>query len=180
MSNQITVTVEGGAVQDVLGVPEGYTVKIKDYDIDTRDEEEIAECETDDEGEQYYPRVIHPTNGQSHPGEITKVQPTARRWRVKETPTALGISRDIVQEEQFNGQDVLVNLRSAENAPLVAAAPALLAAIEAHYRVYGDMATYCDDVKRGLRDGAGLLDLRDKALNAYNAARAAIAKATNK
>ena len=30
----ITVTVEGGLVQDVTGVPEGYELHVEDYDAD--------------------------------------------------------------------------------------------------------------------------------------------------
>lgn len=95
-------------------------------------------------------------------------QTETKGWRVKETPTALGIFRDIVQQEQFNGQDVLVNLRSAENAPLVAAAPDLLAACEAILKA----DEYANSVGVTLDDHMNRSERR-KLLSA------AIAKATN-
>ena len=51
----IIITVEGGAVQNVEGVPEGVRVIIKDYDIDGI-EEEILQLDPDQD---WYQEAIY-------------------------------------------------------------------------------------------------------------------------
>ena len=45
----IEVTIEGGLVQDVSGMPEGVRVKVIDFDIGNTTEKEILDC-----GQQVY------------------------------------------------------------------------------------------------------------------------------
>ena len=47
----ITVTVSGGVVQDVSGIPAGTSVHVHDYDTDGQDE---TNCKTDDGGDIYF------------------------------------------------------------------------------------------------------------------------------
>ncbi len=47
----ITVIVRGGVIQDIQHIPDGITIRVRDYDIDNLTEEELLkETEPDDEG----------------------------------------------------------------------------------------------------------------------------------
>lgn len=51
--NKIVVFVEGGVVQDILNIPPGFQVIVKDYDVEGRD----MELETDENGDEYFKGV---------------------------------------------------------------------------------------------------------------------------
>lgn len=42
MTNEITVYVNGGVIQEITGIPEDVTVKVVDRDIDGSDEEDLT------------------------------------------------------------------------------------------------------------------------------------------
>ncbi len=48
----ITVVVEGGVIQDILDIPAGAQVVVRDYDVEGIDADE-AELETDDDGNEH-------------------------------------------------------------------------------------------------------------------------------
>lgn len=50
MKNTIIITVYGGIVQDVRGIPEGVSVQVHDHDTDGREQEAI---EIDERGDKY-------------------------------------------------------------------------------------------------------------------------------
>lgn len=50
MTREILIIVEGGVVHEMYGIPEGMTVRIKDYDVDGCSESEVLR---DRDGERY-------------------------------------------------------------------------------------------------------------------------------
>lgn len=78
----IVITIEGGAVQNVLDVPPGVSVHIHDYDTDGCDEKDL---ETDGSGDQYFLITFD-----SSSGERTKPEP-------KHITVMVGIDGGIVQ-----------------------------------------------------------------------------------
>lgn len=50
MSNEIEIVISGGCVQDIVGLPHGYTIVIKDYDIEGM---ESDRCKEDEDGDVY-------------------------------------------------------------------------------------------------------------------------------
>lgn len=49
--HQITVTVEGGVIQDISDIPPDVKVVVKDYDVEGGDPEDMK---TDDNGDEYF------------------------------------------------------------------------------------------------------------------------------
>lgn len=49
----IIIKLEGGLVQDIQGIPEGYKVQIHDYDVEGVWEEDNDEYQIDEDGKHY-------------------------------------------------------------------------------------------------------------------------------
>lgn len=50
MPDQITIIMEGGVIQEILNIPQGTNIVVKDYDSEMYD---IDELETDEHGDEY-------------------------------------------------------------------------------------------------------------------------------
>ena len=50
----IVITVEGGLIQWIAGIPEDVRIVVKDYDVDSVDEENLT---TDENGDEYVESV---------------------------------------------------------------------------------------------------------------------------
>lgn len=105
--------------------------------------------------------TLHPTNGQSHPGEITKVQPTAQHtpgpWRADDTEEIVGSyeegDRDFAftRAHIYDGSGGIVAEVYAHtdiptvdaNARLIAAAPDLLDEYRELLKRLADAAELC-------------------------------------
>jgi len=53
-TKKIIITVEGGIVQNVIGIPKGATIEVRDYDTDGADIEEDDRLRRDPSGGIYY------------------------------------------------------------------------------------------------------------------------------
>ena len=51
IDNRIVIVVEGGVVEDVLGIPQGYGLELHDYDVERSNESDL---ETDDDGDKFF------------------------------------------------------------------------------------------------------------------------------
>jgi len=54
MRNKVIIIVEGGIVQNVLGVPAGVTIEVHDYDTDGADSEYDDRLRRDPAGDVYH------------------------------------------------------------------------------------------------------------------------------
>ena len=50
MDSEILIVTEGGLIREVYGIPPGVVVRVKDYDVDCCDEDELQQ---DPDGERY-------------------------------------------------------------------------------------------------------------------------------
>jgi hypothetical protein len=55
MKHKMIITVEGGLIQDIQGIPYGLEVEVRDYDIDHTENEALKE---DEDGNKYI-EIIH-------------------------------------------------------------------------------------------------------------------------
>lgn len=55
MKHKILITIEGGLVQDIAGIPFGCEVEVRDYDVDHTENEALKE---DEDGNKYI-EIIH-------------------------------------------------------------------------------------------------------------------------
>ena len=54
MPQEILVIVEGGVIQEIYGIPSDVVVRVKDYDVDPRDDPDYPR---DRDGEPYFEAV---------------------------------------------------------------------------------------------------------------------------
>ena len=47
-TNKIVITMEGGLIQDIQGIPDGVVILVRDYDVEGADDTELTQDENGD------------------------------------------------------------------------------------------------------------------------------------
>lgn len=63
MADTITVIMEGGLIQDIIGIPAGITIRVHDYDVEGVDTEDLK---TNGDGEEYTEAIWEAQTGEEN------------------------------------------------------------------------------------------------------------------